>query len=109
MSSLLEGLDRASRVASARTSLLIERVCGLFSRKDGPMTKTITPAAAEEIPPGGGSAPIPDDPAVVDPLGHLRDLPGVSESEGTPGAGLPEQAPAPPPPPPPPARAQKGE
>lgn len=51
------------------------------------------------IPPGAGSWPIPNDPAVIDPLGHLDDLPGVTETPPVPGAGLPEEAPTPPPPP----------
>ena len=54
---------------------------------------------------GGGSTPVPDDPAVTNPLGHLDDLPGMSESPPTPGAGLPDEVvPAPEPPAPPPAR-----
>jgi len=71
---------------------------------------------AGEIPPGGGSTPIPDDPAVTDPLGHLEDLPGVSEEPPTPGEGLtptdeippvePPVEPPPPPAPPPVARNQ---
>lgn len=52
------------------------------------------------IPPGGGSMPIVDDPAVIYPLGHLEDLPGTSEEPATPGEGLPD-APAPEPSPPP--------
>lgn len=74
----------------------------------------ISPGEAEAkgaIPAGGGSTPDPNDPAVTDPLGHLDDLPGVSESPPTPGAGLPptDEVPAPeppPPPPPPPPAAQ---
>ena len=59
-------------------------------------------AMADEggIPLGGGSTPDPNDPAVLDPLAHLDDLPGVSETPPEPGEGLPETPPAPEPPPP---------
>lgn len=62
-----------------------------------------------EIPAGGGSTPDPADPATTDPLGHLDDLPGVSEEAPTPGEGWPDTAPIDPPPePPPPPAARSG-
>lgn len=62
---------------------------------------------AAKYPLGGGSTPDPNDPAVLDPLGHLEDLPGVSESPPEPGEGSPptEEIPAPEPPSPPPPPA----
>jgi hypothetical protein len=114
--SLLERLDRAFRVASARATFLLGRLRGFFSRKDRPMAKQASTVSAPAIghpefrpahplaeslvdgavPLGGGSTPVPDDPAVANPLGHLRNLPGTSESDPTPGQGLPDAAPAPP-------------
>ena len=69
-----------------------------------PRTGTASDPEAKEddgsIPPGAGSAPMADDPATLDPLGHLDDLPGVTETPPSPGEGLPDAAPAPEPPPP---------
>lgn len=65
-----------------------------------PRTREAPATKAGEIPIGGGSTPDPADPATEDPLHHLDDLPGVSESPPSPGQGEPEPAPTPPPPPP---------
>jgi hypothetical protein len=73
-----------------------------ISRAGGPSDPDAE-VEGNSVPAGGGSTPDPNDPATVDPLGHLDDLPGVSEEPPSPGEGdIPtdEIPPAPEPPPP---------